>query len=100
MKERDIKNFGFAKTKVSKKESGTVSFYYYTWEPYAFSNFFLISCTSDEAEKIGFWWVEVFDTSVIKIVDKKHVKMIITAIEESMENKKLLEIAVLNLEED
>lgn len=85
MTEQDLKELGFTKVKVSKKESGDKPFHYYTWEPFQHSRFGLISCASDEYSKTKGWWVEMYDDYEIKFFNKKDIK-------------KLIKILISNLE--
>jgi hypothetical protein len=60
MKEQDIIDFGFERHDVTAEQSGYENdWHYYTYD--FTRGFGLITSDSDEAEKIGEWYVEFFE---------------------------------------
>lgn len=76
MKEQDLIDLGFDRIDISATESGDTYYYYYD---YMFNeDFFLITCTNDEAN--GKWYVEMFDHWNIRFTKKRDVKTFIDLI--------------------
>ena len=60
MKEQDIIHFGFERHDVTAEQSGHEDdWHYYTYD--FTRGLSLITCDSDEAERIGEWYVEFFE---------------------------------------
>lgn len=97
MKEKHLTKLGFTRVDVSKKQAGgEAPFYYYEWEPYPDSGISLLSCSDDEAQRDGYWSVELYDDLKIKFVRKKHLKMFMKAITAGAHYKQL-EISINEL---
>lgn len=79
MKERDLIELGFKKRKVSAKESGSHSFYYYVWQPYRDSSLSLITDCNDEIKNDN-WEVYSFNDERIKFRAKINLKSFINVI--------------------
>lgn len=80
MTEKDLKELGFKKVKVSPEESGDIGYYFYeyTFGKYNYA-FDLVSSTSDESQK-G-WSVNLFESN-LKALTKSQVKKYINLINE------------------
>lgn len=83
MREKDLKELGFKKTKVSTEESGDNEFYYYT---YNFKKgigwgLHLISIANDEVVGKDGWTVEIIESGLKPFKSKKDVKRYIKLIE-------------------
>lgn len=79
MKEKDLKELGFKKVKISPEESGEevgYYFYEYTFGKYNHS-FDLFSSTNDESQ--GGWYINVFEANtkpLTKSQAKRYIKLI------------------------
>lgn len=81
MKESDLKELGFKKTRISIKQSGGDPYYFYSYD-FKKGNYLLslISTTSDEAEEQGKWKVEILEGNLKPFKNKAHVKRYISLI--------------------
>ena len=60
MTDKDLINLGFERNDVTAEQSGNENdWYYYTYD--FTRGIALITCDSDEAERIGEWYVEFFE---------------------------------------
>lgn len=83
MKEQDIIHFGFERHDVTAEQSGNENdWYYYTYE--FTGGFSLITCDSDEAERIREWYVEFFEVEQeIKFTDASKLQDLMDLITEA-----------------
>lgn len=84
MKEQDLISLGFERTDVSAEMSGDTAFHYYTYD---FGNnkvISLISCDNHQAEKDGYWSVEIFEDNSIKYDKYQDVLDFITIVKKGI----------------
>jgi hypothetical protein len=81
MTEADLKELDFKKVKVSAKESGNESYYYFIYEfKKGNGTLSLISTDSDVAKEEGEWKVEIFEGNLKPFKNKAQVKSYISLI--------------------
>ena len=84
MKEQDLISLGFKRTDVSKEESGDEAFHYYDYDFGNNSIISLISSDSHQAEKDGYWVVEVFEDETISYDNYQDVLDFITIVKKGI----------------
>lgn len=84
MKEEDLISLGFNRTDVSKEEAGDEAFHYYDYDFGNNSIVSLISCDNHQAEKDGYWTVEIFEDNSISYYDYQDVLNFITIIKKGI----------------
>jgi hypothetical protein len=78
MKEEDLISLGFRRTDVSEEEAGDDAFHYYDYDFGNNSVVSLISCDNHQAEKDGYWTVEIFEDNSINYDNYQDVLDFIT----------------------
>lgn len=86
MKEEDLISLGFERTDVSKEEAGDEAFHYYDYDFGNNSVVSLISCDNHQAEKDGYWTVEVFEDNNINYDKYQDVLDFITVIKKGIKS--------------
>lgn len=82
MTEKDLKELGFKKTKISALESGASPYYFYSYFfKKASSSLSLISTDSDTAKEDGKWKVELYDENLRPFKNKQEIRRYIKLIE-------------------
>jgi hypothetical protein len=84
MKEEDLIKLGFNRTDVSKEEAGDEAFHYYDYDFGNSSVVSLISSDNHQAEKDGYWTVEVFEDDSINYDNYEDVLDFITIIKKGV----------------
>jgi len=82
MKEKDLKELGFKKTKVSAEESGDTPFHYYTYDFKEGTGWGLSLISSDSDSTLGKkdWKVEIVESGLKPFEKKSDVKKYINLI--------------------
>jgi len=84
MKEEDLISLGFERTDVSKEEAGDEAFHYYGYD-FGYSRVVsLISVDNHQAEKDGYWTVEIFEDSSISYDKYQDVLDFITIVKKGI----------------
>ena len=81
MTEKDLISLGFERTDVSKEEAGDEAFHYYDYDFGNNSVVSLISCDNHQAERDGYWTVEIFEDDEFGSFSKIDVHQFIKAVE-------------------
>lgn len=82
MTEKDLKELGFKKVKISAKDSGDKPYHYFTYDFKPGNNMLsLISIDSDMAKEDGKWKVEIFEGDLKPFKNKTQVRRYINLIE-------------------
>ena len=74
MKEKDLKELGFKKEKVSAEESGDKPFHYYTFYPFKKNRGFGLLSNSNDELVDGEWVVTFFEYDSVVFRSKKDLK--------------------------
>lgn len=85
MKEEQLISLGFERTDVSQEEAGDEAFHYYDYDFGNHNGVSLISSDNHQAEKDGYWSVEVFEDDSISYDKYEDVLDLITIIKKGIE---------------
>ena len=77
MTEKDLKDLGFKKIKVSAEESGDKPYHFYEYEFKNADYFTMLSCDSDTVKSKDDWTVEIFECGFKPIIKKSRCRAII-----------------------
>lgn len=77
MTEKDLKELGFKKIKVSAEESGDKPYHYYTYDFKNTGYLCMLSCDSDNVKSKNDWTVEMFELGIKPIKSKSKCKAVI-----------------------
>ena len=77
MTEKDLKELGFKKIKVSAEESGDKPYHYYTYDFKNEGYFCLLSCDSDNVKSKNDWTVEMLECGFKPIKSKSRCRAVI-----------------------
>ena len=80
MKEKDLKELGFKKVKISAEESGDKPFHYYTLYPFKKDRGFGLLSNSNDELVDGEWVVTFFEYDSVVFRSKKDLKKLIELI--------------------
>ena len=92
MREEDLIKLGFERTDVSKEDAGDEAFHYYDYDFGCTSVVSLISCDNHQAERDGYWTVEIFEDDSINYDNYQDVVDLITVLEKGINRTKVTDI--------